>query len=238
MSDAWIAFLGSVAGGIIGGLFTFIGVKLTLSHQDNEKRKEALKKDYDTRPRLELKEFKDLGDADVEDSSDLDCIVLRIENVEKDDKGRFHFQYDKNALSEDNLCCVEYTFLNTGGTEIDGICIVSDNPKDTAIFRRKDCPSFIKKEMLSYEAWSDRRFIKPRQQVTVKVCYVKGKVIVPFISSVATIYLQDINGNLWQQPLFCPCMEVENSTRVSYEEFKAKRDIKTALECFENPELW
>ena len=33
----WLAFAGSILGGLIGGLFTFIGVSLTIKHEDKKK---------------------------------------------------------------------------------------------------------------------------------------------------------------------------------------------------------
>lgn len=39
----WLGFAGSVIGGIIGGLFTFLGVKLTIKHDDEKKKMEEQK---------------------------------------------------------------------------------------------------------------------------------------------------------------------------------------------------
>ena len=38
----WLAFAGSILGGLIGGLFTYFGVRLTLKHEKEKEKKEVL----------------------------------------------------------------------------------------------------------------------------------------------------------------------------------------------------
>ena len=38
----WLGFLGSIISGIIGGLFTFLGVKVTVKNDDKKRKKEEL----------------------------------------------------------------------------------------------------------------------------------------------------------------------------------------------------
>lgn len=53
----WLAFAGSILGGLIGGLFTYFGVRLTLKHEmEKEKKKQILKADAE-KPRLEIVKF-------------------------------------------------------------------------------------------------------------------------------------------------------------------------------------
>ena len=40
----WLSFAGSIIGGLIGGLFTFVGVKLTIRHEDQKKFEEEHKR--------------------------------------------------------------------------------------------------------------------------------------------------------------------------------------------------
>ena len=42
------------------------------------------------------------------------------------------------------------------------------------------------------------------------------------ISASVAIYMEDINGHLWHQPLFCPTNETKNSNRANYKEFRDK----------------
>ena len=234
--DWWITVLCSIGGAIIGGVFTLLGVKWNQKHQDQKDRKKELQKQYDERPRLELNKFKDVEHGSIKAKSDFDCILLNIEGIAEED-GLLKFAYDDKALDLNNLCCVEYKFVNSGKTEIDSICIVSNQPKTTSIIELDSREFLIKNKTLSYEAWSRKRFVKPGEFISIKVCYVKNKVMVSPISAVAAIYMQDINGNLWHQPLFCPTDEMENSVRGSYKEFRDNRDVSSAIECFKNPML-
>lgn len=230
--------LGSaIVGAIIGGFFTLHAENKKQKHQDALARKEELQKQYDERPRLELKQFKDLEHGKVLSKSDCECILLNIEGITEKD-GMFLFSYDEKALDLKNLVCVEYLFTNTGKTEIDSICVVSTHQRTTSMIELEKRDILIKYKTICYEAWSKKRFIKPGETVSIKVCYIKDKVMISPISAVAAIYMEDINGHLWHQPLFCPTNEMENSNRANYKEFRDNKDIRLALDCFKDPSLW
>ena len=230
--------LGSaVVGAIIGGFFTLFVENKKQKHQDALARKEELQKQYEERPRLELKQFKDLEHGKISSKCDCECILLNIESITEND-GIFLFSYDEKALDLENLVCVEYLFKNTGKTEIDSICVVSTHPRTTSMIELEKRSFLINYKTLCYEAWSKKRFIKPGESVSIKVCYVKDKVMISPISACAVIYMEDINGHLWHQPLFCPTNEMENSNRANYKEFKDNKDIRLALDCFKDPSLW
>ena len=91
----WLAFAGSVLGGLIGGLFTFFGVKLTLKHEKEKEEKEALIKAEENKPRLEVIKYSDFNATANKKSVNNDCNVLLL-NIEKfeDDNGRARFFYN------------------------------------------------------------------------------------------------------------------------------------------------
>lgn len=233
----WLAFAGSIIGGLIGGLFTFIGVKLTLSHEDKKKMEEELRKAIDARPRLELDSFKNFEESNVDDDADLNALLLHIEDVNVDSR-RISFAYDKKALDTKNLICVEYTFRNTGLTEIDDVAVVSCLPKDTAALDMSEREFFINKKCLNYSVWSKKRFIKNNDMIKIKVYYLKDKVITGLISCSCAIYMRDINGRYWHQPLFAPSNETDNSTHCLFKDFKDATDIDIAIKCFRGELPW
>ena len=232
-----ISLASAVVTAIVTGIFTLVIERRKPARIDLQKHKEELQKQYEERPRLELKKFKDLEHGNIQSKSDCECLLLNIEKIENDN-GRFLFYYDENALDLNNLCCVEYNFVNTGKTEIDSICVVSTHPRTTSLIELNKRNYLIGYKTINYESWSTKRFIKPGESVSIKICYVKGKVMMSPISAVAAIYMEDINGHLWHQPLFCPTDEMENSNSANYKEFRDNKDIGLALDCFEDPSLW
>lgn len=232
-----ISLASAVVSALIAGFFTLAVERRKQRRHDTQKRKEELQKQHDERPRLELKQFKDLEHGKVQSKSDCACILLNIEKITKEGDTPF-FIYDESALDLNNLCCVEYTFVNTGKTEINSVCVVSTHPQTTSMIELDQRDFLIKYRTLCYEAWSKKRFIKPGDTVSIKVCYIKGKVMVSPISAVVAIYMEDINGNLWHQPLFSPTNEMENSNRANWKEFKENKDIRNAIDCFKDPSLW
>ena len=55
----WLAFFGSILGGLIGGLCTFLGVRLTLKHEREKEFKEIQRKAVEDKPRLEVIKYLD-----------------------------------------------------------------------------------------------------------------------------------------------------------------------------------
>ena len=241
MNETVITIISSVAsalvGALVGGFITFLIEKKKFKAELLLEKKKEANLEYEKCPRLELREYKDLSEGKINSNADLECVFLNFDRrIMKNES--LNFSYDDRAIDINNLCCVEYVFENTGETEIDSVCLVSNEPKTTSLVELEHRTLLIENKILSYEAWSERRFIKPGEKVSFKVCYLKDKVIVSPISAVGVIYLQDINGNLWHQALFCPTKDVENSTRATFEEFKNNRDVAIAMECFKKPYLW
>lgn len=222
-----------VAGALAGGLFTLLIERKKSKNSFLVERQKELKDEYDKRPRLEIKEYKDIEEGDVYTDADLNCILLNFDNP-IDNNGNLFFPYDRLALEKDNLCCVEYVFENTGKTEIDDVCLVSTQPHTTSVTKLSSKDFLIENGILSYEAWSDKRFIKPGERISIKIYFLKNKIIVSPVGSIVSIYMQDINGNLWRQELFCPTKEIENSTRASFVDFKTERNINSALDFFKD----
>lgn len=241
MNETAITIISSVAsaiiGALIGGFITFLIEKKKLKTELMLEKKKETKLEYEKRPRLELREFKSISEGKLDSDADLKCVFLNFDKPVTENKS-LTFRYDDRAVDINNLCCVEYVFENTGETEIDSVCLVSNQPKTTSLIELEHRSLLITNKILCYEAWADKRFIKPGEKISFKVCYLKDKVMISPISSVAVIYLQDVNGNLWHQALFCPTNEIENSTRSSFEEFKNNRDTTIAMECFKKPYLW
>ena len=236
----WLTFLGSILGGLIGGIFTFLGVKITINNENRKilenKREEKLK----NKPRLEIVNKTEIMNYNpkFKSNNELDVVVLKILNYDNNGS-RLNFYYDEEVLNKENLCYKEYTFKNTGVTEIDYICITTNLPKDTALFEFENYEFFVKERLLNYEAWSNKHFIKQGDKITVRLYYLKDKIILSNIGSATiTLWLRDINGNIWYQPLFIQNDFIDKSYESNNKEFKESRDIEIALECFEKPYLW
>lgn len=233
----WGTVLCSIGGALIGGFITWLINRSNRNYQDKKERKEELKKQFEIRPRLELKQFKGISESNIDSKADFECLLLNFKDKKPTDSS-FFFVYDNKALNKKNLCCVEYEFINTGKTEIDSVCIISNQPKTTSIMELEERGFIVNNGLLSYEAWSKKRFIKPGETISIKVCYIKKQVMFSPISAIAAIYMEDINSNLWYQPLFCPTDEMGNSNRASRKEFNNNRDVRLALECFKDPTKW
>ena len=229
----WLAFVGSILGGLIGGLFTFIGVKTTLRHDDERKRKEELEKQYAERPRLEIISYKDIKPVSTRGKFDCDCILIGYQSIFlKDDD--LHFSYDEGVGDLKSLCCVEYIFRNIGKTEIDGVCFVCNQKDKVSLVSRKEIEFYSEHDLPSCEVWCNKRFIKEGDTFALRICYLKDKMVLPYLSAVVSIHIQDINGNVWHQPLFCPSKETDNSTRENYKVFREYRDMESTSKYIES----
>lgn len=235
----WLAFAGSILGGLIGGLFTFFGVKLTLKHEKEKEEKEALIKAEENKPRLEVIKYSDFNATANKKSVNNDCNVLLL-NIEKfeDDNGRARFFYNKDALDNNKLIYVEFELKNTGLTEIEDVCIASNLPKNMSAIELERKEFYVNENLLNYEVWSNKRYIKPGKSIKIRIYYIKEQIISGLISYPLTIWLHDINGRYWEQNFGSPNNDVEKSRLSSRKHFIEQTDIDTAIECFRNPCMW
>ena len=228
--EQWlIPIISSVLGGLVGGLFTYLGVRATIKHDIEQKRKEELKRKYDDRPRLEITSFKDLKAVSSRGKFDCDFLLTKYTNVSLETNNLF-FSYDKRILDIKNMQCVEYTFTNTGKTEIDDVCFVCNQKEILALIELKNIDFYLSHGLPEREAWpKDHKTIKPGESITVRVCYLKDFIVPSFPTAVVSIHMIDIYGTNWRQPLFCPLSQTDNSRMESYRDYKEARDIESVL---------
>ena len=236
--------LASILGGLVSGLFTFLGVFLTIKYQRSKDKKEEARlhqeKDAElekTKPRLEIQEYVAERNYDETEETDISIILVKIKKYEKYIH-RFH--YDSLILDKSKWCCVDYVLKNTGATEIDHLFLSTNLLKNTALFNvsSSDYIFLIKNMLLSYDAILETP-IKPQDTVRIRICYIKDQIIVSNMGNAPlSIWLIDTNNNVWKQALFAPESKIYNSVRSSYKDLKAYTDISTAIKCFDDPMLW
>lgn len=233
--------LGSaVIGGVIGGFFTVLATRMNHKHEDEAKQKEWLREAIKTKPRLELLDYQgfEMAKDSEQEKADISVLVLAILGFE-DKNGRAFFTYDKKAINNKNLMFVEYLLENTGPTEIEEVCVAGNYPRFVSVLDMNQKDAFIREGLLNYDVWSDKRYIKTKQTIKIRVYYLKNQIPASLLSNPSlTIWLKDVNGLLWSQTLLAPGKEIEISRLKKYEDFKGEIDIRSAIDCFRNPELW
>ena len=101
----WLGFLGSIISGIIGGLFTFLGVKVTIKNDEKKRKKEELDKVIEKRPRFEIIDYKGF---DIEKNKNDNCFEITFLDIKNFycEGSRAYFDYDKKSEEA-------YTFFKT-----------------------------------------------------------------------------------------------------------------------------
>lgn len=234
----WLSFLGSILSGVIGGLFTFLGVKVTIDNDNKKRKKEEINKAIENRPRFEIINYKGF---EVEKDKIENCFEIALLDI-KDfycDGGRACFNYDEKANNDKNYNCIEYQLKNTGMTEIVELCATSNLHKNMSVFAYEKKNFYIKNKMINYNVWADQKYIKPGQIITIRVHYLNDQVIYSNLGNpTITLWLTDINGRIWSQRFGCPDNEVGVPILNNINNFREQTSIETAIKCFKDPMLW
>ena len=237
----WIGFAGSVICGLIGGLFTFVGVKLTLKRDKEKERRAVIEKANETKPRLETINFRGFDETADDKTINSDCNVLALKiNNYHDDNGRMRFYYDPAALQNENLVFVEYLLKNTGKTEISEVVVTGNLPRSMSVFEYEKSRNDIEENFLNYHVGVSKRFIKPGDTIKLRIYFIKDQVFypLPLGGTVFSVWLLDINNRIWVQSLNSPQNEIEAPQLRNLQEFKNRTDIGKAIDCFHDLRLW
>lgn len=244
MNEWWVTVLCSVGsaviGGMIGGFFTLLVANRNQRHQDEQRRKDKLELTNKEKPRLELKKYKEFKEARTAKLEECDLSALALGILEfKEVDGRACFTYDKKASDLEELIYVEYLFENTGQTEIEEVCISSNLPRFMSLMDMKQKDFYLNNHLLNYDVWSDKRYIKPKETLKVRIYYIKDMIPTTTLGSPElVVWLRDVNGLIWSQVLNAPGKEIEISRLSNSSELKEAIDVRTAIECFKNPMMW
>lgn len=238
------AIITSVLGGLVSGLFTFLGVLLTIRHENKKARQEELKRQkekeeelFESRPRFEIIEYKEISKYSV--SEDVDISVLLCDIKDYKIEGRAFFYYDPDVIETEKWVSAEYTLKNIGHTEISHMFFSTNLTRNTSLFgvENGDNEECYKNNLLNYSVILDKA-VKPKESIKLQVCYINEGVIASNVSATITIWMVDEKNNWWAQPLFAPYEEIYNSRKSSYKEWKDSTDESKAIKCFEDPRLW
>lgn len=243
MSETWITIVTSIVCSLITSLIAaFVTTKIEKKKQQREDKKEIKlrnEKLYEIRPRFEVIKYIECKPYKKTnfDFSNLNVLVLSIKGVEVSDN-RITFDYNAGAIDNNNLVYFEYKLKNIGKTEIDYFTIASTMPKTVSVINLTLKSTLLEDNFVSYEADCNKRFIKENDSVVIRVYYHKDEIINGLLGASLCIYMRDINGKMWKQPLFAPTKELENSTAISFKEYKDCVDVNSVIDCFTKKSCW
>ncbi len=239
------AIIASVLGGLVGGLFTFLGVWMTIHHENKKTRQEELKRQkekeeqlFENRPRLEIMGYKKLSKYSAAKKADISLLLCSIKDYKNESRAMFY--YDPEVVEPEKWVSVEYALKNIGNTEISHMYFSTNLPKNTSLFGidNEENEMCYENNLLNYSVILDKS-VKPKESIKLKICYIDEKIILSNIGSATiTIWMVDEKNNWWSQPLFAPENKIYNSKRSSHKEWKDYTDESKAIECFKNPMLW
>lgn len=207
---------------VIGGLFTVLGVFITIGYYKKKDAEDLANRVFDKRPNLVL----------VENTSiqpDLHLILLPYKTV--DIKGDFiDVSYDRSYLRINSLEYYDYTFRNIGKSEITYIHFIMNLKKWGSITEIDSnfYPNFIKDGYISHSVSLDKR-VHTGECFKVRFYHLKKKAIGASFSAILSVSLHDDHDLVWGQLFFYPESKFYSSVKYSqigsYHEDIRPRDL-------------
>ena len=203
ISSVWtgvvIPIVTSILGGLIGGLFTFLGVKLTIKNDNKlkalelvEKVKERNREIIACAPQLKVVENDDSVDKTTE------IYLLPYNNPKLISEDEIRFDYGKEIQEESFWDFYDVTIENVGKTEIEMIYLQLNYKSRMNLY--------TKYEIFGQGIWAIKYYsdgfspslrLKPDTKFKLRVYY---PAIFPQIKDrPINAYLEDVYGNCWFQ---------------------------------------
>ncbi|MBQ8518744.1 MAG: hypothetical protein IJ455_03935 [Agathobacter sp.] len=237
--ELMVALISAITGSFSGGIVNFI-LEKRKEHREDKKEKEKLKKEiYETRPELDIVEYKDYISRPgygIKQKCDINIFLAKIKDVSIQGDG-VEAQFHEEHFRQEEWCCVIYTFKNNGKTDIQCINPICNNKKTTVLYDVKKTKMGLEYGLLNYSEWFDKK-VRIGESFTMKVCYHKDCIIAGMVSALMDMGFQDDNGRYWSQPLFAPYEKIYNASMISHEAYRDALLPNTAIKCFMEPWLW
>lgn len=220
--------VGDAINGVIVGVFTVIGVGLTLRHNKRKEERQEKKEKYNNRPELTVDYYKN----ESEKNFDMQLLVARFEVENKTD-----FKYSKLYENKDEYVHKDFIFKNVGKTAIESLDIVSAYKRNTSIFNMANADRYMELEAINYGCLWDKK-IFPDGEIKVRLYFHKDIIVGSGFSCAFIIQFRDSNGICWEQPFFENNCNLYSPREISYKEYNNNISVEKTMECFEKPYLW
>jgi hypothetical protein len=231
---------------VISALALTLSFVVAVSNWKGKKREEQRileekrRCDFDARPKLEIVSYAtnyDCNKKDIPENCDIDVFVAPIKEYKNE--GRHSFYYMDGVDKQNEWVSAAFKLINIGKTEITYITIAINNPRNNSLFNvNNDEYKFsIENKMLNLTFIFDKA-IKPNDSFTLKINFHKDHILGEAISAGITLWLFDVYGQFWSQPLFVNKGIIYDSKLETLNNYRDYTSWDLALKCFQNPMLW
>lgn len=228
LQEIIVNIIGNAINGLIVGIFTVIGVGITLRHEKKKETRQERKEKYNNSPELIVNNYKTENNEDF----DIKLLVARFEADEN-----INFKYSKEYKDKNEYICKDFIFKNIGKTSIESLDIVSTYKKNTSIFDIEYADIFMKNGSINYGYIYDKK-IFPGEELKIRLYFHKNIIISSGMSCAFVIQFNDSNGVYWEQSFFENNCNLYSPREISYKEYKDNISVEKSIECFEKPYLW
>lgn len=214
--------LASILGGLVGGLFTYLGVWLTIKNE-RKLREEDIKRQNQEKNKAVIEkrpEFKVVDNAD-KIKAEVEIYTLPYIKPKLVDHEEIIFDYDPYDFeNDDSWDCVETIICNIGKTAIELSFLQTQYKQEINIYSPNQISSFKYEPIKHY--YCDMRdlpdWIWPDEHIKIKLFYPKE---FPELYGLGfNCYMHDENDNYWFQKLVDSKCNRSQSWAVSGNEFR------------------
>lgn len=219
--------------GLISGLFTVIGVKITIANENKWRKREEKKKEFNEKPKFKLKKgtFRSENDADI-------SIFAAPFIAKRDEENYIQFEYNDKLKENDKVVYYDYVFENIGKNAATEFSIVINSQKNASIFDFENKNEWMENHLINYSSLYDKGNIESGENIKLRIAYHEDVQFSSYFSATFSILYKDEYGNYWEQPFFERQGKLYEPIRKNYKEYIDMVTTTKVMEYFEQPWLW
>ena len=208
--------ISSALGGLIGGLFTYLGVRMTIKNDNKLKKQEICEQNKEKNKQVVANrpEFKVVENKNAK--SEAEIYVLPYIEPKLISQEQIYFNYDKLKLNDDFWGCKEVVICNCGKTTIETGFLELEYKSGVNIYSKYELAAWKQMPWMK-NYYSDMQtlpsWIHPNECVKLKIYYPKK--IKQLADITFNCYMIDEDGNTWFQDVVNLKTDGNKSTYVS-----------------------